>query len=786
VPHQEESTVPIREPAVGVVGAWFVIAIGVASLATAQEPSPAPLPVPAPAPAASDSFLPNRKPALEVTRATGPIRIDGDLDDPGWQQAARAGNFAEISPGDQTRPSVTTEVLIAYDEANLYLGFEAKDDPKAVRSSLRDRDQIFADDWIGIILDTYGDAAWAYEIFLNPIGIPGDLRWTPNGEDSSFDLVFESRGRVTDDGYRVEVAIPFASLRFPDRLEHVWRATFIRTRPRDSRCQYSWATINRDDPCFPCQFGTLTGIRDVRRSSKLTLLPSVTASQFGTLRDENDPTSGLDNSKVDAEVGLNLQYSFTSSLVADAALNPDFSQVETDAAQIDVNSTFALFYPERRPFFQEGYDLYDTYIDAVYTRSINDPLAAAKLTGRATRSSLGYIGAQDENTPIILPFEERSGLVAPGKSWSNIVRLKQTLLEDSFLGALVTDRRYHGGAGTVLGADGSLRFGKNYRLRAQALASHTIEPNDPTLTQDLVDEFVAEDSSLAFFDNGQHSVAWDGEQFWGHGVYAGFQRDARLWNLELNWNATSPTFRADNGFVTGNSRRQADAWTGLIFRPNNRVFDEITPSVTIARVWNFDGVQKDEWLRPQLYFRTKKQTGFTFAYLWSNELFHGIQFDGIHRWSGEIWSDYIESFKPGVWYQSGRTIARNIDVPVLGDSRELSLWATIKPIDRLVLQPSFDYSRLRYHDTTTDIFNGWILRARVNYQFTRELFLRLIVQYDDFDERLDFDPLLTYRLNPFTVFYLGSTHDFHEVGTTQELTQTERQFFLKLQYLFRI
>jgi hypothetical protein len=281
-------------------------------------------------------------------------------------------------------------------------------------------------------------------------------------------------------------------------------------------------------------------------------------------------------------------------------------------------------------------------------------------------------------------------------------------------------------------------------------------------------------------------VAYDGEEFWGHGIYAEFERDARLWNFELRWNAASPTFRADNGFVTANSRRLAEMWTGLIFRPDTRVFDEITPNVVVARLWNFDGVRKDEWLRPELFMKFKKQTGVSLAYLWSNELFHGIQFDGIHRWSGEIWSDYIESFKPGIWYQSGRTIARNIEVPVLGDSRELSAWAAIKPIDRLVIQPSFDYARLRYHDTTDDIFNGWIFRTRVNYQFTRELFMRLIVQYDEFDERLDVDPLLTYRLNPFTVFYLGSTHDFREIGTTQDMTQTERQFFLKLQYLFRV
>ena len=301
------------------------------------------------------------------------------LDEPAWQTAAHASGFCEITPGDNCKPAADTEALITYDENNLYLAFRAKDDPHAVRASLRDRDQIFADDWIGIILDTYGDAAWAYELFFNPLGIAGDLRWTPNGEDISFDLVMKSRGKLTSDGYVVEVEIPFASLRFPEVPEQNWRATFLRTHPRDSRRQYSWAKVSRDDPCFPCQFGTLHGIRGIRRATNLEILPSLTGSQVAQIRDITDPSSGLFNENGDADVGLGLRYSITSSLVADAAINPDFSQIEADARQIDVNSTFTLFYPERRPFFQEGSDLFETYFNAVHTRTIQDPIGAGKM-----------------------------------------------------------------------------------------------------------------------------------------------------------------------------------------------------------------------------------------------------------------------------------------------------------------------------------------------------------------------------------------------------------------------
>jgi hypothetical protein len=262
------------------------------------------------------------------------------LNEIGWSEAVRAANFAETRPGDQTKPPVETEALVAYDDANFYIAFIAHDNPKAIRSSLRDRDQIWADDNIGLILDTYGDAAWAYEIFVNPLGIQGDLRWTPQGEDDVFNIIYHSRGKITSTGYQVEVAIPFSSLRFPDKPAQTWRVTFWRNHPRDSRRQYSWAALNRDDPCFPCQFGTLTGLENVKPGGTFELLPSVVGFQSGQLLDSENPNSGFENSKVDGQASLGLQYAFTPSLNAEATYNPDFSQVESDAAQIDVSTTF--------------------------------------------------------------------------------------------------------------------------------------------------------------------------------------------------------------------------------------------------------------------------------------------------------------------------------------------------------------------------------------------------------------------------------------------------------------
>lgn len=741
----------------------------------------------------TNGFQPNLKPLLQIQRIAAPIQIDGELNEPAWQAAVKAFNFSEHRPGDQTRPPVDTEALLAYDDTHLYLALIAHDDPKSIRYSLRDRDEIWQDDNIGMILDTYGDGAWAYEIFTNPLGIQGDIRWTPQGEDTGFNIVYDSKGKITETGFQVEMAIPFSSLRFPDRPIQMWRATFWRNHPRSSRGQYSWATISRDDPCFPCQFGTLTGIENVKPGGKLELLPSVIGFQSGTIRDSQIPHSGLENSKIDGEASLGVQYSFSPSLTAQGTYNPDFSQVESDAAQIDVNTTFALFYPERRPFFQEGSDLFDSFYRAFYTRSINNPQFAGKITGRMNRMSLAYLVGRDENSPIIIPLEERSGFISGGKGTSNILRLRRNFLEDSYIGGLITDRRLDGGgAGTMAGVDGVLRFKKNYRLEAQVLFSRTKEPNDTTLTENIV-------SSQRYFERGKHTVAFDGESFNGNAVYASFERDARLWNFDFDYYAASPSFRADNGFVTSNDNRQLIFWNGLFFYPNNKILDQVSPRLTVGRFWNSAGVRKDDWIRPAVFFQFKAQTSLWLGSVFSRERFREVVIPGIRRIEIEVNSNFSSPLTAGFWLSHGRFIARREDPPVLGRGTDFQAWATIKPLQQLIIQPEFAYFTLDHPDGH-ELVSQNVLRTRINYQFTRELFLRLIVQYSQQEtagketgKGLSIEPLLSYKLNPFTIFYAGFTNQSERLydnnsgaPLSSDLIDTQRQFFMKFQYLVQI
>ena len=730
-----------------------------------------------PDPTDDEPFKPIFLPTLEVRRAAGPIEIDGELGDAGWADAATTRHFTETRPGDQTQPPVETEAFITYDDSHLYLAFIAHDDPSSIRASLRARDEIFQEDYIGIIFDTFGDAESQYELFCNPIGIQGDLRATRSNEDASFNIVWDSEGKITEQGYQVEMSIPFSSLRFPNSEAQSWRVNFWRNHPRDSRRQYSWAAINRDNPCFPCQFGTVTGITGVRPSNDLELLPAFVGFQSGALRDDSDPSSGFDNAPVEGEGSLGMRYSLTSSLAGEAAVNPDFSQIESDAAQIDVNSTFALFYPEGRPFFQDGSNLFESWIDAIYTRSINDPSVTAKVTGQLGRTSVAYVGALDEHSPIILPFEEQSEILLTGRSNSNIVRMKQTLMDDSFVGVLATDRRLHGGgSGSVAGADGSLRFLRNYSVELQGLVSRTKEPNNLGLT-----EGIDQDT----FDDGNHTAAFDGEDFNGTGVYASLERNARIWNVNFDYIALSPTFRADNGFINQNDRRTVDFWTGLFMRRDKGFIEAIEPSVNVGRVWNFRDVFKDEWLRPQVYAQLKGQTQVTLSYLLSRERFHDEVFPGIKIFLVNANTNASKLISGGFSVNTGHTIARNIETPVLGYGTNVDVWTDLKPVNRLVISPNYVYSKLDHPDGD-NIFEGYILRTRLNYQFTRQLFTRVVFQYDQFDQAYSLEPLVSYVINPFTVFYLGSTHAYTDFERGEALTQTSRQFFLKLQYLFRV
>lgn len=749
-----------------------ICAIGLTGLpASGQEPASVP------ASAGLAPHTPKVRPALEIRRAAGPIVIDGRLDDAGWVGAARASGFTEFNPREGAQPAVDTEAWVTYDAGHLYVAIIARDDPASIRSSLTDRDRMFSDDYIGVMLDTYGDASWAYLLFANPRGIQGDSRMAEGrGEDDRFDIIFHSRGQVTDEGYVVEMAIPFASLRFPVRSDQRWGINFWRNRPRSHREQISWAAISRNDSCTLCQLGTLTGMHDIRPGGSLEIIPAVVASQAGALADPDDPGSEFVNGKVTGDVGVTARYAFASGITAEATVNPDFSQVESDAGQIDVNTTFALSFPERRTFFQEGSDLFSTWFSAVYTRSINNPLAAAKLIGRMGRTTVAYLGAWDEDSPLLLPFEERSATGLTGGSLSNVLRVRRTIGRNSHVGTILTDRRLEGGgSGSVAGVDAMLGFGGVYGIEFQLLGSHTREPDDPALLPSL--EGVT-------FDRGRYTASPDGERFSGYAQYTSFERNARTWSFDFDYWASSPTFRADNGFETRNDFRRVSMSQGLTFYPTGPVVQRASANLFLQRSWNFAGERKGQLGEVRLSTSLAGQTYAQVTLRTMDERFRGVDFNGLQRINLYVESLFSQPFSAGAFLGIGDGIARNLVTPIEGRARDIEVWARFRPTSWATINPSLVHARLREPDGA-ELFSGYILRTRAEVQFTRELFLRTVVQYNDFASELSVEPLLTYRANPFTLVYIGSTRGYRDLDTDSQWTRTRVQYFAKVQYLFR-
>jgi hypothetical protein len=528
------------------------------------------------------------------------------------------------------------------------------------------------------------------------------------------------------------------------------------------------------------------GIENVAPGRGVELLPSFVAHQWGYVSDTDYPDTSFVNDDIYGDLSIGGKYSISSDVVVEATYNPDFSQIEMDASQVNVNSSYVLSLQEKRPFFQEGLDLFRTNFYAVYTRSIGDPDLAAKASATFGRTSIALMSAHDEHSFIIAPFEEKSsGVIPAGKSYTNMVAVRHVFGQNNHVRALATDRRFEqGGSGTLTSLDGGLRLTKSMRLRGQVMMTHTRELDDEGI------EVI--DPPDTTFDNGAHTAAFDGESFYGTAVLVGLNHNSRSMWADICGYQRTPTYRADNGYQPRNSDRRIIGEAGYHVRPKATIFHRLNPSVSFGRIWNFDGVRKDEWGRVGLSgdFRFA-QAGFWNEYLFSRERLGGIDFDDIWAISGGAWATPSSVVEGGWSFTYGRQIAR-LD-GAMGTERTVNVWFDYRPTDRLLIEPSMVYTESRETDSDSIklFYSGYIARTRLGYQFSRELSVRLVGEYDGFCKQWNFDPLVTYRINPFSTFYLGATYDYDRFedcgpnGNRSIRRLSDRQFFMKIQYLFQ-
>lgn len=768
---------------------------------------------------ATKTYDPVFKPSLAITRVKASISIDGNLNDPGWKKAGKVTNFVERNPGDNLPPLVNTETYVTYDDKNLYVAFVCLDNPANIRATMCQRDQFGGDDAVGVFLDTYGDANWAYEFYVNPYGVQKDLIWTNvAGEDQGFDLIWESAAKITDSGYQVEIAVPFASIRFPNQDTQSWRMDFYRNHPRESFRQYSWAAYDRNEQCWPCQWGSVDGIEKVKPGKGLEVMPTLISNQSGGLDFDNDGTidkpaadAPFDNSKIDGEFSLGAKYSVNSDVTLEATYNPDFSQIEADATQIDVNTTVALFFPERRPFFQEGRDIFRTLFNSFYTRTINDPQFAMKLVGRTENYRFGLVSAVDDNSYYIIPGEESTlDMLNVGKSYVNVFRAMRSFGNSTQLGFILNDRRYEaGGYNTIAAVDQNIRLSRNYRILGQYIATFTEEPNKPDMTHYTFSNGSEYDLRDFVYSDGSYNAGFDGESYTGFGFITQFRRNGRHYNMFIDYNQVGHEYRTETGYDPWVNYRNLSMWNGYnIYFSETSIFNRMTPQIYIDNRWTFEGDRK--WTHVNTALETslnRAQTYISLNYNYGTELWYGNRFNDIYQFGIAFNSQPFAFLQASLNANYGTSVS----FTTMDKGKETGLFAalTFKPFDRLIIEPNINFYKIDDFKTGEEIHNGYVTRTRIRYQATKALSLRMVFEHDDFNHVWNIDPLITYRISPFSVFYIGSSQKIIDYGnsdydgyfygydkdsdsyfpTRQDFDRgwrlDNRQFFMKLQYLFQ-
>jgi hypothetical protein len=728
---------------------------------------------------------------VTVTRAATPPRIDGRIDDAVWTQAVRITEFVQQRPLEGAPATEKTEVFIAYDDRQVYFAIYAHySDPGLIRANRAERDQIGRDDAVSVFFDPFLDQQRAYMFSVNGFGIQGDAlagNGGPGGggpgggggggggggrgrgpgggggpnqggpsEDPSWDALFHTAGRLVEDGWTAEMAIPFKSLRYPARARgesHRWG--FQIQRDIESKNEsVVWAPVSRSVMGYLTQMGTLTGLQNLSTSRNLEILPTFTAIHAGALDTETGAYERLDTTP---EAGLNLKYGVTSNLVADFTVNPDFSQIESDAAQIEVNQRFPIFYGERRPFFLEGQEIFNipAPVTLIHTRTIVDPAYGAKLTGKLGKTSIGLLSANDEapgrvDDPLDPAFD-RSASVFIG-------RVRYDIYPESFVGAVVTDREFLNGYSRLGGVDGQFKLGPTHRLNLKFLSTAQSE------------------------DDGTGRRA-------GTMIEAFLRKEGRNVTYQLSHFRIDPDFSTANGFIRRVDIQESRGSLGYRWWPEGWVINW-GPRLNYFRIYDFNGVLTDEDINLNVNAQFARNINVNGSVSRGMERYEGIDFhQRRYGLGGGVNTSRRISF--GGFFNTGDQI-RYVEDPYQGRGRNGSLFLTVRPFSRLQSQIDISTSRLVDPRDRSEVFNVKIYRALTTYQFTDRLTARNITEINTYTGNLGVNLLATYRVNSGTVFYVGYDDRYQQGDKfetlrfpTAQYQRTNRAIFTKLQYLFR-
>lgn len=699
-------------------------------------------------------------------------------------QMAMVTGFVQRQPRDGRPASQRTEVYLGYDDLNLYAVFVCFDtNPEGIRARLNPRGDTGGDDWIVIVLDTFRDQRTAYMFGTSPLGVEWDALFTEGqGADANYDTLYDSAAGLTDEGYVVWLAMPFKSLRFGPAPVQTWGIQFGRSIPRLNE-QSFWPSYSTRIEGRLNQAATAEGLEDVSPGRNIQLLPFAGFRSFKAIdrRDPARPFFEVDRASTDA--GLDAKLVFRDSLVTDITVNPDFSQVESDEPQVTTNERFEVLFPEKRPFFLENASYFQTPINLVFTRRIADPQFGARLTGKAGPYAIGALVADDQSPGKRVP----EGSPQEGKrARSSVIRVNRDVLDQSSVGMIFTERAFDGSYNRVGGADARIKLTENWVTRLQAVTSTT------RLT--------------------------DGSRKSGPAYEVSLDRTGRQFNLVSTYSDRSAGFLTETGFNPRDDIRSVFVNASYAFRPEGRVFIAMIPDVRVERVMARDGTRLEQRVSPRVYWELAGQTFFTMFYVPERVRLRPSEAPVVRDRDFRrnvvgftVETAAIAAVQFSAQHQRGGQINFS---PVAGREASLEDWSTtdlnitLRPGRRLSIGNRYLFTRLGRRESGATIFNDHIIRSRWNWQFSPELSVRVILQYDallanpgftSLETRKSFntDFLFAYQLNAWTAFYAGYNGNMQNIDlvptpTGSEIVRTPgdfindgRQFFAKFSYLLQ-
>lgn len=709
------------------------------------------------------------------------ISVDGVLDESAWKNATKMMLKYENNPAEGTPAPVKTEVFFYHDAKSLYVAFKAYDpEPSKIRASLRDRDALWADDNVGIIVDTFNDERGGFEFFVNPLGAQADMKMDDTdgwNEDDSWDAIWDSAGKITDFGYVVEMSIPFSSLRFPENNgDKIWNIAGWRNYPRDVRKQFATYKRDRNIKCSLCQFGQIVGLKNIKSGNHFQLTPTLTMSRQD---DKPDVPGDWDQGSIDTEPGLDLRWGITQDMVLNATINPDFSQVEADAGQLDVNNTYSLYFPEKRPFFLDGASYFDTTnFNFVHTRNIAEPDVGVKLTGKTDDHSYGVMLANDNNTSFLMPGNEGSDLATlDEKSNIAIARYKADVGERNSVGVLMTHRNAEDYDNTLVSVDGTYWLSQKDNIRYQIAHSDTHNPDSVVEDFDVSEE----QKDQAFSVNYSHST--------------------RDYNLRANYTNIGEDFRADLGFQSrSNIERVVLGGRRNYFGDSEDLFNRWGYFGDWDKTFDQDGNVLEEEYEIHGNLQGKKQFYSNFGVVHRQRLYDGEYFN-------ENQFMMFARFKPigNITVGNFLRVGKQIDFANtrLGDVRDIEPFVEWDVNENLNINVSYNYSQLEVEDER--IYTANQSDIRIGYQFDMRSILKFVMQYTDIDRNPDlyvYDDIedrpdqrsryfstqliYSYKINPQTLFFIGYSDGGYQDDDLEHLERDQRTVFTKFSYAWQL